>query len=597
MAKVNYSFYLLKLISKKWGLLVTSLISLIAIVVIYSVAFKGAEKNYVSNELWGIKTFNQSALTQNPMTLAVVFITMIPFVVYLTWVIFVETNNSTELVLLSRNASRVSMIIQRYLMSILILFAQSLIAFIIFKVESLKDLTMSSSETNSWAVSMFFGYFIVSICIMSIALFLSNFMKFITLITTIIALSLAMPVATIVLSSNRNIVTFERLADDALNFSGINKKRPDNFGFTDEYEVIAREYETDAGEQTRSYKRIFIRYDADIDGQKFGAKTPMDKMFYQEYAKWDAWMGVSSIFNVFANGKAKNKLRDSWTEKKQVTNLIKFTDNNSIEIDGKRYMMTYPSHGLKYDGTAFQRADNEKFIAHYKEGTVLARMLNYRYSSSVFINDWIRKVLIPEKMVQEQRFGHSVWIKLQGKETKEEIHLEHPENIATNYAEIINLLNTNDVYASKYKSLPFAYQATLLMALINAYDEVTMTAQEKFDAALNLLNEKVVVDNFDKFGFALAQIIDNANKDRFMPNKMYPESEKWNRLSKRSTYYSGGSLADGKFRGIISSDMSYNEPHYNEEYESGNYIQIILLVFMLMTIPLSAFIYIRKDLK
>ena len=584
MIKVNYGLYLLKIISKKWGLYIAGLISFAVILITYFMMIKDAESKINFHNYDNALNLDEkilSGLNGNAMALPIVFISLIPFVVYLTWTVFVETNNSTELVVISRKISRPSMLLQRFVIAISILFLNSLLALIAFKVVSTKDNVLNDKDSTSWFVSMFFGYFIASICLMSITLLLSNFMKFISLFMTITAVSLVLPITTVILSSQKNIVTQERLTDDDWNYGVVN-----NGGISD-IDFVEGESE------------IHEIYGADLKVQNYGAKNELKQTVYKQYSKWDSWMSIASIFNAFSKGKASTHVRDSWTETKSLDSICEFNDENSINIGGIKYMLDH-----SHMGNFLKKADESEGggvtlddSRSWKWNSIVSSGLEAKYSKIYPV--YLSMIRNSTHQVQRIKNGRP-WFNSMGVPIMETIVDESipVSEIKNNYDSLVNFLNTNDTYANKYKSLPFIYQSVLINALMNAWTEKTMTMEQKFDQLISQMDEKYVFDNYDKSGFINAQIIDKMNKSRFVPTRMYPKSEKWNNLTQREIAISEKhSFRTKIFRNILASNMQVYEKHYNEEYKPGVSSQIIWLILLLLTIPLSAFIYIRKDLK
>ena len=551
------------------------LISFASILITYFVMIKDVEtKNafIIAESPMNLHEKILSGLNGNAMALVAVFVSLIPFVVYLTWIIFMETNNSTELVVISRKISRPSMLLQRFVIAISILFLNSLLALIGFAVVANRDNVLTSEDSISWMVSMFFGYFIASICLMSITLLLSNFMKLITLFMTVMAIFIALPVATVVLSSQKNVVTEWRIDDDERNIGAVSTadlKTPDFI---------------------RETNKVHEIYNGNIRKQDFGAVDPLEQTVYKKYSKWDSWMSIASVFNAFSKGKASTHIRDSWTETKTLDSICDFNSKNSINIGGVKYMLSYDLKKQSYNSDDINNLSSSFWSGDFwLKRIILANSLKSKYENGMpiaFTTD--ARPVIRELITTA---GVSRVSSLQGREIDLDL-------LKRNYDSIITLLKTNDLYATKYKNLSFVYQSVLIHSLIVTYEDIAIPITQRFDKVIDMIDDKYAFDTFGRFGFINAQIIDNSDNERFTPNKMYPNSTIWNGLMERELSVTRGREVQNKlFRNILVSDMPVYEKHYNEEYKPGTSSQIIWLILFLLTIPLSAFIYIRKDLK
>ena len=125
------------------------LISLIVIYLTYNMSINKTSKDFAEvfykNDLTAIKNI-PSPLTSRPITLIIVFLSMIPFVVYSTWTIFVSTDNSSELVILPRKTSRLSMIVQRFIINVIVLFLNSILALCVFAILGSRAMVMNTEQ-------------------------------------------------------------------------------------------------------------------------------------------------------------------------------------------------------------------------------------------------------------------------------------------------------------------------------------------------------------------------------------------------------------------------------------------------------------------
>ena len=501
------------------------LISLVVIYLTYNMSINKTSEDFAEvfykNDLTAIKNI-PSPLTSRPITLIIVFLSMIPFVVYSTWTIFVSSNKSSELVIIPRKTSRLSMLIQRFIVNTIILFLNSLLALCVFAILGSRALVMNSEQMIAWRNSMFFGYFIASVIISAITLLLSNFLKFITTLIVTLGVSIAFPLATIALTSEKEGVTLKRLSEDS------------NANLDGSYQVGDFHWMEDDHDSVMTYN---LKHET----INLGAMKPLEEGFYKEYSKWDSWMAISSVFNAFGKDEASTYIKGSWTEEKTVADVIDFNDNNSIKIDGIWYRKANPvytgDNALGWDMDSIFLKDHGP---------------NLECSPSYF-NSWL------------------------------------------------DLLKTNDSIANAYKKLPFVYQEFVTRKIIGSFGDATKTLAQKFYTFSNAID---VDEAFETFGFSqFIRHFDNANKERFAPAKMYPDDVRWKERQKYEMHKSLISREHNNFaykqlfRGVLSSNMPAHAKHYNEEYHVEIGIKIIWLIILISIIPLSAFVYIRKDMK
>ena len=506
------------------------LISLITIYLTYNMSINKTSEDFAEvfykNDLTAMKDI-PSPLTSRPITLIIVFLSMIPFVVYSTWTIFVSTDNSSELVILPRKTSRLSMIIQRFVINVIVLFLNSILALCVFAILGSRAMVMNAEQVVAWRNSMFFGYFIASVIISAITILLSNFFKLITTLITVLCISIAIPLTTIALTAKGEGVTLKRLSEDS-NTSLYGNYHADNFHW--------RPHMGGDG--------LVLSYDWKPERFNLGAMNPLKEGIYKEYSKWDSWMAISSIFNAFAKNGASARIKGSWTEQKTIGDVFDFNDSNSIEIGGVRYRKVY---GIDLDH--FETTYN------WKEDNLFRPSRFQAPQFPNYFNSWLE------------------------------------------------LLKTNDSVASAYKKLPFAYQEFVTRKILGSFDDKTKTLEQKF----NIFSSAIDVEEaFDSFSFSpFIAHFDNENKERILPTKMYPDDVKWkekqeyeiHKFIASKKYMSDSFINNQLFRGVLASNAPAYVKHYNEEYHVGLGIKIIWLITLLSIIPLSAFIYIRKDMK
>ena len=556
MARLNYSFYLIKIISKKWGLLLTSLISLVAIYVTYKISMDKTTSDFGylihNNDVEAMKNM-PSPLTSRPITLAVTFVSIIPFVLYSTWSILVSTNDSSQLVIISKKSTRLSMIIQRIIINIIVLFLNSLLALIVFHIISTKEIIMKPYEAASWRNSMFFGHFIASLILFSIALLLTNFFKFLTTLIIMLSIASAIPVTTISLTAGRETVTLKRLSEDSNMNILVNKESNQRSDFN---------WQNDLWWKSRN-----LHFNIDIGKMYIGAFSPKEEDVYKDYSKWDSWMAISSIFNAFVDGKSSINVKGSWTEKTDISNIIPFNEDNSIEIGNIRYIKVYEHNGVRDDG----------------------------HNTLSF--DWILSQKW-EKYHYEQRkdaLGNFVINPFTSLPYEDEIiddTLDWPK-FEANFNNLLSLLESDDDVALKYKNLSFAYQEYIMKKMLNSYKDIATNIKQRFNNFVDSIDFK---EAFDSFGFSeFVQAFDKSNKERYLPSSMYPNTREWKEAQEYEILHTGSTI--DKFRSVVRSNLKVNQKHYNQEYNVGIAIKIIWLIILISMFPISIFIYIRKDFK
>ena len=545
MTRVNYSFYLLKLISKKWGLVFASLISFLAIFLVYWLSIDQVSEEFkiLIEQNPDAKDNVPSGLTSKPICLAIVFISLIPFVVSLIWVIFKSEEDSTNLLIVSKSNSRVSIMIQKFMISVLILFVNSVFSLIVFYIVANKDKILTSSQEVEWIRSMFFGHFIASIIIASVSLLLLNFFKFITTLTMTLTIGTALPIMTIVMAKDAIVPSNSRISSD------LEKWERPVIDYGESEPKIEASYFGRRAFEVGTIPKIEKRY--------FGAAKALEPNLYNKYAKWDSWMAVSSIFNAFSADKSSTFIRNSWTEPKKLKELFEWNDKNSIEINGRRYMIAA--------------------TADISDGT-------------------------PENTTNEGAYSIISYLDYNDPKTSQIIHFRRDvDALKLNYERLTQLLKNDDEYANKYRTLPFVSQMDLWDNFIKNADDSSVPIKQIFDDFVSKQTEKKIYDNISLNAFAIAKNFDQKNKSRFTPSSFTPSSFAWNALMyvENNQYFGNTSsyIVKKANKGILSSEDIYEEKHYNEPQKPGETLKLIWLIVLIATIPTSIALYIRKDLK
>lgn len=311
MAKVSYSFYLLRVISKKWGLYAASLISFVVIILIYQSSIKEMNNTYKSNII-NITSKSEntiiSGLISSNISLIITYLSLVPFIVYLVWIVFKDKNDSSELIILTKDASRLSIILQKFFVSIMIIIINATIMIPAYFIVASKDVIMSSSESSKWAWSMFVGTIIVSIATLSIVIMLSMFLKLIPLFFLTMAISTVVPISSSIMLEKNNETPWVEVV--------LAKGENNLYSFYNDHNGSLR------------HSAIHI-----------GTNSPIaDSEYEKNFHKYDSWTGIQHLFSLFSSENNKNMPRGSWSEEVKMSNIVDFNDSNSIQIGQKRFM-------------------------------------------------------------------------------------------------------------------------------------------------------------------------------------------------------------------------------------------------------------------
>lgn len=288
-----------------------SLISFVVIISVYQPALSEMNKNGPRIQFYPeTRSDFISGLISSNINLIIVFVSLIPFIVYLVWIIFKDKNDSSELIILTKDEPRISISLQKFVVAIAGLFINTSFLLFAFLILAGQDKIMFPSESYKWAASMFIGAFIVSILMLSIVVILSTFLKIIPLFFVTVSISIVMPMTSVVMLENNNLTPW--LSVPQLKTQSQNRMYFNDNGILQQKEIsIGR-----------------------------GVELP-SSLYKEKYHKYDSWTAIQSLFSIFSGDNNKNVPRGTWSDKKRLGELVDFNDSNSIKIGSRRYALLW----------------------------------------------------------------------------------------------------------------------------------------------------------------------------------------------------------------------------------------------------------------
>lgn len=575
MSKLNYSFYLMKFISKKWGLYLSTLVSFSVIISIYIITIISVEDD--AKTLVGLDanyaTMIESGLVSKPLNLVIVFLSLIPFIVYLAYSIF-NSDNSTMLIIFTKQANRSVVIFQRIVIGLAVILMNSFIYWIAFAIVAQKDNVLSTSDSIKWSSSMFVGCFIASIFLFFLTLLIMNFAKILPTLLIVSGLACAFPIITLTLTADTKDIENEYIShlldEDKLNTARVMTIGPYDEASDRLWDESRAVHNSNVVSSPTIVDHYFhFDYKASEHDYHLGAKRKIPKPKYVQYAKWDSWSAVTSIFNIWTHNKSGQRIRHTWTDTKKLKDIIPLDDKNSILIGDKRYLFFRPTYT-----TSANIWEEHSWAEH-----------NFMHS----INHSNGQIVMSNEKIDS---WDSQW-------QPQSSHTVDVEGAIANYNAFIQSLKTNDAIAHEYKGLSFAEQGALFELLISYYDDKTMQPENIFHSIKNRLDDVTSFKNYSLFGMINAFKIDNYNTGRFSPNKMFPDTYFWKQhvldYEMFNQYTSFPSNHISQYKTMMTGDDEVFIPHYNEELNAGDYIMVVWLTLFVLIIPISIFAYSRKD--
>lgn len=551
---------------------ILSLFSLIIIAIVYLMAVNNQNDMYTkalenpnSNTEYYLSQL-RTGLVSNPLDLALTFLSLVPFIVFTVWYIFKSSlEDGSELVVMSKRIKRWSIVLQRFMITLVIIFVHSLLSFLTLYLVSNKDLLVSSSERLNWSVSMFIGVLISSIAIAAIVIVFSFWLKFTTLFLTTFSVLSILPIISCVMVSQEPNVSPDTF-NDYYPYMEVDDKKP------------AHQTEGTGYNETHT-----LSYEATFRKELIYGHEPIKHYSYIDYAKNDSWAGVIKLFNIFNSNKTSLQPRGSWTDEYNIQEVINANPDSLIDIDGTKYI--YNDNDFEHKD--YQRKDGEHVVKTYG------------------LDKWL---------LRDEDYDDPFGLGISGILSKE----INVQNTLKNVDEFVKLLENNDSIARKYRKLSFAAQQCMFKEIYFNYRDLlkqplTMFNEmyDKFylssDASKNVYDK--LIDNQPAYAFRQKQTPDghnylmsinsmakengfydakrllHSNEGRYMPSSLSPDDNVWHSMIE----------INGHPQKLNSLDKKVYKPHIKEELEVNTWVGIFWLILFLSFIPLSGYLYNRKD--
>lgn len=561
MRKLQYSKLLLSMIMRKIYIPILFVVVMITTLSLYIISTNG-QNNIYDNAI--NKGDIHTGLSSNTMNLVAVFIIYVLFLSMLSWTIFKENlDNGSELLFISRGSSRVSIVMQKYLILSAVIIFSSIIMLPIFLGVAWSDKILSAQDKVKWVFSMFVGMIIVGFCIGSFASILLAIMNVLPAIALTSIIFMSFPIITASLPKDNTI----KPLISHINGNGLEIISDETM---DQNEKV---YPHLSDEKQITYNKTGTLVDvssAVFNGKMNVIKIGSKKMTssYDKYCKYDSWRTMSSLFDVFNSNNSTNDIMCSWTEDTKLRNILNIEYGTDIEIHGKKYIRLIS----KWEGQEVAKSTIS--------GGSFLKLAKVRYQfSQMGLND--------EDRVKISEFQ--------------------------------NFLRTDNDAAREYKELSFVGQSSLFRRYTQldnpeSYIHRNVSAKDAFNEIMHgtsnwrgfyrnpqAVSEYAWNDFTDKTSYAgsLSHVFANTlikeNKERFEPDSMYPNVPVNPLIINSREALSD--LKHGGYLGFYDEDGLWSMPHYNTYHEHSTGMMAFWLIFMFSSPFISLLIYLRKDVK